>query len=161
MSTEAYSLVEGLLEYCGIDSDGLREDGRVLLTVDSEMAIFIVVQDGLVHLSAVLDELPEQPDLYLRLLTENFRNVSDPQYYRYAVEPDSKSLIICLSLNSTHLQPAKFIDYFKLFLQRIEQWTRVLYLNNADYLTLDLDAGTEPVPAQPPDLQQEQLLNRI
>ena len=151
MSNDAYSLVEGLLEYCGIEGDGFREDGRLLMTVDEEMAIFIVVKDGLIHLSAVLDEAPDRADLYLRLLTENFKNVSDPQYYRYALEPESKSLIICLSLHSAQLTGAKFIDYFKLLLDHVDQWTRALYPGNADFMAPDLqdaDAPDEPGPAE-------------
>ena len=159
MSNDAYSLVEGLLEYCGIEGDGFREDGRLLLTVDAEMAIFIVVEDGLIHLSAVLDEAPEQPSLYLRLLTENFKNVGDPQYYRYAVEPESNSLIMCLSLNAAQLAQAKFIDYFKLFLERIDQWTRALYLTNVDFMALDLHDPASP--AQPEQTQQGPAFVRI
>lgn len=159
MSNDAYSLVEGLLEYCGIEGDGFREDGRLLMTVDSEMAIFIVVEDGLIHLSAVLDEAPDQPDLYLRLLTENFKNVGDPQYYRYAVEPESKSLIICLSLHSARLTQAKFIDYFKLLLEHIDRWTRALYLGNADFMAPEPQDA--PAPDQPGQAEQDHAFLRI
>lgn len=165
MSTEAYSLVEGLLDYCGIDGDGLREDGRLLLTVDAEMALFIVVQGQLIHLSAVLDEAPGQADFYLRLLLENFKNVSDPQYYRYALEPDSKALVISLSLDAAQLDQARFIDCFKLLLEHVERWTRALYLNNADYLALDLQAPARAGQAGPPTgagaAQQAQLPERV
>lgn len=159
MSNDAYSLVEGLLEYCGIEGEGFREDGRLLMTVDSEMAIFIVAEDGMVHLSAVLDEAPERPDLYLRLLTENFRNVGDSQYYRYALEPDSKSLVICLSLRSARLTQAKFIDYFKLLLEHVERWTRALYLDNADFMAPE--RPDEAAPPRPEQAEQDRAFLRI
>ena len=152
MLTNAYSLVEGLLDYCGIESDGFRENGKLLLTIDSEQVVFVVVEDSQIHLSAVLDEMPEREDLYLRLLTENFKNVIDPGYYHYAVEPESRSLIISLSVNTAQVDQAKFIDYFKLFLDQVDRWTRALYLQDVDFATWE---GQDSAPGQPDTAEED------
>ena len=119
----AKHLVNGLLNYCGIESDSISDSEKVLLSIDSETVVFLAVEGNLIHLNGVLDEAPDSKGFYYSVLTENFRNTNDTGYYRYAIDPDSRSFIVSLTLNSDTLGQSEFIDYFKLFIENSEQWT--------------------------------------
>ena len=140
MANASY-LVGGLLDYCGIERDGLSESGRILLTVDEETAVFLAPEGNLVHLSSVLDEAPDDKEFYFNLLTENFRNATDTGYYRYAIDPDSHSFIISLSINTDGLGQSEFIEYFKLFLENSEKWSAAMNRQTPEIPDGQEDAG--------------------
>ena len=104
----------------------------MLLTIDSETAVFLTTEGSLVHLSGVLDEAPDSKEFYYSLLTENFKNSSDTGYYRYAIDPDSRSFIISLTVNTERLEQSEFIDYFKLFIENSEKWVTAMNRNTYD-----------------------------
>ena len=104
----------------------------MLLTIDSETAVFLTTEGNLVHLSGVLDEAPDSKEFYYSLLTENFKNSSDTGYYRYAIDPDSRSFIISLTVNTERLEQSEFIDYFKLFIENSEKWVTAMNRNTHD-----------------------------
>ena len=122
MLTNTRNLVDGLLDYCGIERDESDDSDRMLLTIDAESAVFLALEGSLVHLSCVLDEAPDSKDFYFGVLTENFRNATDTGYYRYAIEPESRSFIVSVSINTDGLEQSEFIDCFNLFLENSEQW---------------------------------------
>ena len=141
-------LVDGLLDYCGIEREDTADSEKILLSIDDETAVFLALEGSLVHLSSVLDEAPDSKDFYFSLLTENFTNATDTGYYRYAIEPDSRSIIISLSINTDGLGQTEFIDYFKLFLENSEKWTAALNRQTPEIPDGQDDAGTmQPDPS--------------
>ena len=142
----AKHLVDGLLDYCGIERDGDSDSEKMLLTIDAETAVFLALEGDLVHLSGVLDEAPDDKDFYFTLLTENFRNATDTGYYRYAIDPDSRSFIISLTINTDGLGQSEFIDYFKLFIENSENWAAAMGRK-----TFDIPDGQEDASTNQPD----------
>lgn len=125
MST-SQQFVDGLLDYCGIEHGGVSASEKMLISIDAETAVFVSLEGNLVHLSGVLDEAPESKTFYYQLLTENFKNATDTGYYRYAIDPDSRALIVSLTIRTDDLTQSRFIDYVGLFVERIEKWTAAI-----------------------------------
>ena len=128
-------LVHTLLDYCGIDSEGLEEENKVLLSIDYDKTVFIVIDKGLINLIGTLGSVVPSETFYRNLLYENFQNCSGA-HYRYAIEPQSGELLMSLTVQSAGIEGDDFIRVFEDFIGYAEVWGQALY------------RGDEKVPAR-------------
>ncbi len=128
-------LVRSLLDYCGMDAAGLEEENKVLLSIDYDKTVFIVIDKGLIHLIGTLGSAVQSEVFYRNLLHENFQNCSGA-HYRYAIEPKSGELLMCLTVQSEGTEVNDFFGVFEAFIRYVEVWGQALY------------RGDEQVPAK-------------
>ena len=120
------NLVHALLQYCDIDSGGLDEEDKILLSIDGKATFLIHVEGGLVHFTGFLGQAADTKKFYLGLLQENFKSCSGMEGYRYAIDPETGDMVMSLTIRSEGLSQAGFIDEFEQFAAFSERWLKSL-----------------------------------
>lgn len=137
----AVYLVRSLLEYCGIDADGLEEENKALLSIDYNTTVFIVIENSLIHLISTLGSAPRSETFYLNLLEENFGNCTRAAC-NYAIDPGSGELLMSRTVQGDGLETGGMVQAFEDFVSYSEAWAASLLAGNENIP--DQAAGERP-----------------
>ena len=119
------ALVEALLQHMQIDTEGFTETGRALLCIDGEITILIAVEGDTTRMIAPLGTAPGSASMLSAMLEENFRCQASGGY-SYAIEPETKDLVMTQTLRAHDVDAAQFIERFSAMADYAARWTQAL-----------------------------------
>ena len=144
----AKHFVDGLLDYCGIERDGVSDSEKMLLTIDAETAVFLALEGNLVHLSGVLDDGAGQQGFLFHPADGKFQECNRHGILPLRHRPGQPFVYHFLTINTDGLGQSEFIDYFRLFIENSEQWAAAMGRKAFDIPDGQEDAGSnQPDPS--------------
>ena len=139
--SKSTQLVESFLEYCGISSQQVEEENKVLLCIDYELNVLIIVENRLIHLIGTVGTLSESDTLYHNLLKENSKGLGHTGL-RYAIDSNGNELIVSLSVDGHAIELDQFIKKIEDFIALCEKWVR-----NLNAGSMNIPVGEEQSPS--------------
>ena len=124
-SNAGNALVEALLQHMQIDAEGFAETGRALLCIDGEATILIALEGDTIRLISPLGTAPENIAVLGAVLEENFRSQAG-EGYSYAIEPESKDLVMTRAMHAHHIDAAELIARFAAMAEYATRWSQAL-----------------------------------
>lgn len=123
---QSIQLVEVFLDRYSADASQFKKDRAVLLSIDGDLNVAVVADEGFIRLTAMVGNVPKNEILYYDLLAENLKSAGH-SYYQYAIEPQSNELLMSLVVQSDDCTANKFIKLSDDFIAKCKEWMNLLY----------------------------------